>query len=681
MESPLTYKSSVLFCCLALAPSLARVTYADNGAIAYAYPMEHVSIDGNLSDWNPGGTRYPIAVTRSRDPQPKSKADFDAWFRVGYNLEASSLYFAVEVVDDSFIVDRSANPEWDQQDRHTLYLDPHHSKRGSCPIAYSATPIRREMGGSEFGWDPQTACADWNDVDLEISRSDSVTVYEYRIVIPGLTANRVVGLDHVIYDKDAEDEGDGRSYVMWGPGSGKSGGPRRCGDLVLLERGSSPAAARGSVHWAAPQQLTGRFARVTSVDHSDLWITAALDSAGQYTAALPAGRYFVDIPDPFLGDDAPVRMDLSRHVEFVLGANDVQVDALELKAMDQPDLLQAKGLLMGNSGPDWSLLDAFTEAMMAYLTIPGVSLGILVDGKLAYHNTYGAKNALTQEPVDEDTIFQAASITKSVFAYLVLRLVDQGVLDLDRPLHEYLVFSELEDDPRYRRMTARHVLSHQTGLPNWGRHLEFEPGTQYGYSGEGYEYLKRVVETATGESVLDLLDREVLAPLEMTHNTYFVREQEMFAKAALGHTYDLPTTNWIINQVGMARSMYTEAREFTRFMLACESGKGLSERAHDEMHRSQVQIPYDSQNPVADWNRSFGLGLLIKESPFGRCYGHGGSNAYFQSLFEYYPDAGVGFVVFANNDMGYELGNALRDFLLLGRDGMAPPNPSGPDAR
>ncbi|MEO1011813.1 MAG: hypothetical protein AAFX53_10945, partial [Bacteroidota bacterium] len=71
-------------------------------------------------------------------------------------------------------------------------------------------------------------------------------------------------------------------------------------------------------------------------------------------------------------------------------------------------------------------------------------------------------------------------------------------------------------------------------------------------------------------------------------------------------------------------------------------------------------------NPVADWQRSFGLGILKKDSPFGDCYGHGGSNAYFQSLFEYYKDRDVGFVVFCNNNMGWHLGNELREFLIIG---------------
>ena len=119
------------------------------------------------------------------------------------------------------------------------------------------------------------------------------------------------------------------------------------------------------------------------------------------------------------------------------------------------------------------------------------------------------------------TIFEAASLSKPVFAYMVLRLADRGEFDLDRPLYEMLEYPRIAHDERYKRITARIVLSHGTGLPNWGGEkltLRFDPGTQYGYSGEGFVFLQKTVERVTGRSLDELARREVFEPLGMTRS-------------------------------------------------------------------------------------------------------------------------------------------------------------------
>jgi len=642
---------------------------ADNGSVAYAYPMNHVIIDGNLSDWPTEFNKYPINLVHTRGSFPESPVDFNAYFMVGYNLENNSIYIAIEVDDESHVIDYSINPEWSNQDKHLLYLDPKHSRRGSCPISYSATEIRREIGGSSFGWDPQTNHATWDNIELKIIRQGNKTIYEYRIELEVLSSNKVLGFDHVLYDKDESKPDEKYSYIMWGDYSGKSGAPGRTGDLILLEANEKLASISGNVTFAQPQLLKEKQIRINSVEDADFWLTVKLDSTGNYSTKIPYGNYYLDFPNAILSneEETELRIDQTQRLNFSANKPAQTLDQFVVSTKPKPSLAKDKGLLFDFLETDKSLVDEFMKMMMDHHTIPGASLGLIVDGKLVYHNTYGVKNTLTQEPVVENTIFQAASITKPVFAYTVLRLSDKGIIDLDRPLYEYLPFEELKNDIRYKKMTARHVLSHQTGLPNWGRKLNFEPGTAFGYSGEGFEYLKRVVEKITNRSILNILEEEVLIPFKMTENTYFVREPEMYSKAAFGHNYNLPTTNWIINRVGMARSMYTESKEFTNFILALMNGVGLSKETYNDMLKSQIQIPKDETNPVADWKRSMGLGILKKESPFGNCFGHGGSNTYFQSLFEYYKDKKVGFVVFCNNDMGWHLGNDLREFLIIGK--------------
>lgn len=643
-------------------------TFANNGTIAYCYPMKHVKIDGDLSDWPSNLEKYPIKLVSKRGVSPNSKKDFNAYFMVGYNLANHSIYLAVKVTDESFVIDYSENPEWSQQDKHLLYLDPKHSKRGSCPIAYASTPIKREMGGSDFSWDSQVVNAKWDNVALQISRQDGFTIYEYKIELESLSANTVIGLDHVFYDKDITDKGKAYSYVMWGKTPGKSGAPNRVGDLVLLEKNTVLAQVKGTITYPNKTILTDKIIRITSKENPSFWVSTKIDSFGNYNVKLPYGNYYLNYQDAFIQDKKEnIRIDDSNIMPFSVSKPNEFIKPFDLKTLFKPKLNKNKGILHNFTSKKEKLLDDYMQKMMHYYAIPGASIGIITNGKLRYTKTYGVKSALTQEPVDENTIFQAASITKPVFAYTVLRLVDKGVIDLDKPLYKYLTFKQLENDNRYKKMTARHVLSHQSGLPNWGRKLIFEPGTSYGYSGEGFEYLKRVVEHITKKSIIDILDEDVLLPFNMTKNTYFIREQEMYPKVALGHHHNLPANNVIINQVGMARSMYTEPREFSKFILGFVNGKGLSNKMKEELFKSQTIMPKNPDNPLANWQRSFGLGVLIKKSPFGKVYGHGGSNRYFQSLFEYYVKDKMGFVVFCNNDMGYYLANDLRAFLIIGK--------------
>jgi len=137
-------------------------------------------------------------------------------------------------------------------------------------------------------------------------------------------------------------------------------------------------------------------------------------------------------------------------------------------------------------------------------------------------------NAATKKPVTNETVFEAASLSKPVFAYGVLKLVDQGKLDLDTPLNKYLGNNyDVVDDPRINLITARHVLSHTSGFPNWRDNdrtknllIHFTPGDKWSYSGEGMVYLSKVIEKITGLSLEDFMQQTVLQPLGMTSSSY-----------------------------------------------------------------------------------------------------------------------------------------------------------------
>src|SRR4051812_37544471 len=134
--------------------------------------------------------------------------------------------------------------------------------------------------------------------------------------------------------------------------------------------------------------------------------------------------------------------------------------------------------------------------LMAQAKVPGLAIAVIDNGRVAWTKSFGVMRVGSPEPVTETTRFEAASLSKPVTAYVALQLVDAGRLALDTPLTHYITYADLPGDPRVATMTARHVLSHTTGFPNWRRRdpltLFFTPGERFSYSGEGYVYLQRV---------------------------------------------------------------------------------------------------------------------------------------------------------------------------------------------
>jgi CubicO group peptidase (beta-lactamase class C family) len=172
--------------------------------------------------------------------------------------------------------------------------------------------------------------------------------------------------------------------------------------------------------------------------------------------------------------------------------------------------------------------------------VPGVAAGIVTPAGLAWQLLEGVVDVSTRRPVDGRTMFPAASLGKPVFAHLVLRLADEGRIDLDKPLKSYLA-DHTPADPRGDQITARHVLAHSTGLRNWRNSLEqpllpeFAPGTRFQYSGEGFYYLQRVVETVASNGVEQVMQDRLFGPLGMKSSTYAWREDTR-ARLWIGHS-------------------------------------------------------------------------------------------------------------------------------------------------
>jgi CubicO group peptidase (beta-lactamase class C family) len=294
--------------------------------------------------------------------------------------------------------------------------------------------------------------------------------------------------------------------------------------------------------------------------------------------------------------------------------------------------------------------------------MPAVSIAIVRDGQLAWRRAFGVKDTGTNEPVDLDTLFAACSDTKPMFAYGVLKLCEKGVLSLDTPLTKY-TSRRVTADPRVELITARHVLSHMTGFPNWRQDkdlpIQFTPGSQYQYSGEGFSYLQSVVVELTGTSFEDFMRDNVLVPLGMTASriTWDMNSVRLIAKphdekgVRLAGKYVTPPTpserDDGIARYGAAAMLLTTPTDFATFLLEFLNPKPadtfrLNESSRAEMLRPHVKKSETSWGGMA-WalERHDGTSLLFT---------HAGQDAGYYCFTAGSTDRRSGLMVMLNGD-------------------------------
>lgn len=315
-------------------------------------------------------------------------------------------------------------------------------------------------------------------------------------------------------------------------------------------------------------------------------------------------------------------------------------------------------------------LDNFLLKQMQDLQMPGLSFAVIQHQQIVYHRTLGVTKVGDGRALQATDLFDAASLTKTVFAYLTLRLVDQGLIELDMPLYRYLPHPDLMHDERHKLITARMVLSHSTGLPNWrfGKPLAFlfTPGTAVQYSGEAYEYLALVIAHLKGvqkNQLEQLFQQEVAGPLGMKQsftvwNDYLDKHRvngHMAGKAAEGWGLSASRPNF-----AAAFSLNTEAVDYARFLLGLFSQQGLSNTSFEQMMK--IQSVDTQSEPVRRW----GLGVEIKNSAQGVKYVHSGNNDNFSSHYVYLKDQAFGYVFFTNSEQAFVANKAIETFLTGG---------------
>lgn len=300
--------------------------------------------------------------------------------------------------------------------------------------------------------------------------------------------------------------------------------------------------------------------------------------------------------------------------------------------------------------------------------VEGASIALIRDRKIVLTSGYGLRNSVTRDPITPRSIFEAYSLTKPLVAYGSLNLCRNGVLDLDRPLDDYLDAPYIGDDRRAGLITARTVLSHTSGLPDdeTERRIAFTPGERWSYSTQGYCLLQRVIDRITAERFDEHMGRHLLDPLAMASSS-FVWEDRFGSVMAQGHdTRGIPQSDRRI-RVADADSLLTTASDYATFVAACvwpDGGESI-DRPSGLMMRPHVRVADDLY---------WGLGWGIEETDDGSFLWHigGGTGAPFQSFVCVSASHGIGIVILTNSANGGALFEPLvggitgRDFSLFG---------------
>ncbi len=341
-------------------------------------------------------------------------------------------------------------------------------------------------------------------------------------------------------------------------------------------------------------------------------------------------------------------------------------------------------------------LDSKIFQLMKEASVTGMAVSIFNDGKPVYHKVFGYKNSATKDPLQTNTNFYGASLSKAVFAVMVMKLVEEKIISLDKPLQDYLPkpvyeygkgtswnqdFTSLKEDNQYKKITARHCLSHSSGFANWRwyepdqkLHVHFEPGSQYSYSGEGLCYLQFVIEKITGKTLNELMQEKLFGPLGMKNSSYTwqpaFENNYCFGHDTAGKVYPKDKDN----APRSASTLETTPDDYKLFTEAVLQKKILKLATYDTLFkqqlriRSKIQMGTDAWKDPTDENDNILLGYALGwgrlQTPYGFGIfkeGHGDGFQHYSILF---PEKKLGIVILTNSDNAESIFKELLEFAI-----------------
>ena len=236
-------------------------------------------------------------------------------------------------------------------------------------------------------------------------------------------------------------------------------------------------------------------------------------------------------------------------------------------------------------------LNSAVERMMDSVGIPGLSLAVIENNWLVYFHPYGRKNDGTRHKVDKRTVFEACSLSKNFLSYVAHQLVDEGKLDVQKPVYEYLPNDRLEHDARYKLITAHEILAHCSGIENWQvfnnpdtLEIVSNPGEKFVYSGEAFNYLAQIIAKILGQPYEEYMTERVTRPLHL-HDTYFRFTKQTSGSAVKVHPADFATPTYTFGNTGYkwinteplpSSAVNVNARDYARLLIALFNYRHLS---------------------------------------------------------------------------------------------------------
>jgi len=350
---------------------------------------------------------------------------------------------------------------------------------------------------------------------------------------------------------------------------------------------------------------------------------------------------------------------------------------------------------LDNSQISFAEADKKIEALMASARVTGMAITVFNNNEPVYKKTFGYKRADTKEPLRESTNIYGASLSKVVFAMLVMKLVEEGVIDLDKPLQQYLPkpiyeyqplmkwhdnYKDLKNDTLYQKITARMCLDHTTGFANWRWYepdqklrVNFTPGSKYEYSGEGLVYLQVVIEKMLNKSLEELMQEKIFKPLGMINSSYKWQQRfetdYSFGHDANGKLYQKDKDN----DARSASTLETTLDDYAAFTKGVLRNSILKPSTTANMFTPQIRIrtvqqfgPNSTRDTTA-WDAiqlGYGLGWGLLQTPHGTGAFKEGHGDGFQHYTIIFPKTGIGIIIMANSDNGESIFKYLLENLI-----------------